>query len=47
MIALTTPVTVALPPDGTVIKENIELKDRPDPRTSWPFSQANPKPEEE
>jgi hypothetical protein len=32
--------------DGTVVQENIELKDRPDPRTSWPFSQEFPKPEE-
>lgn len=31
--------------DGTVIQENVELKDRPDPRTSWPFSTEFPKPE--
>ena len=27
--------------DGTVIEENVVLKDRPDPSTSWPFSPAN------
>jgi hypothetical protein len=32
--------------DGTVIEENIKLKPRPDPRTSWPWSVDNPKPEE-
>jgi len=32
--------------DGTVIEENVKLKPRPDPRTSWPFSPAFPKPEE-
>jgi hypothetical protein len=32
--------------DGTVIEENIELKPRPDPRTSWPWSVDNPKPED-
>lgn len=31
--------------DGTVIEENVELKPRPDPRTSWPWSPDNPKPE--
>ena len=31
--------------DGTVIEENVELKPRPDPRTSWPFSPDFPKPE--
>ncbi len=31
--------------DGTVIEENIKLKPRPDPRTSWPWSVDNPKPE--
>jgi hypothetical protein len=30
--------------DGTVIEENIKLKPRPDPRTSWPWSIDNPKP---
>jgi hypothetical protein len=33
--------------DGTVIEENIKLKPRPDPRTSWPWSVDNPKPEDE
>jgi len=33
--------------DGTVIEENIKLKTRPNPSTSWPFSEAFPKPEEE
>jgi hypothetical protein len=33
--------------DGTVIEENVKLKPRPDPRTSWPFSPEFPKPEEE
>lgn len=33
--------------DGTVIEENVKLKPRPDPRTSWPWSVDNPKPEEE
>jgi hypothetical protein len=32
--------------DGTVIKENIKLKSRPDPSTSWPWSVDNPKPED-
>jgi hypothetical protein len=32
--------------NGTVIEENIKLKSRPDPRTSWPWSVDNPKPEE-
>ena len=32
--------------DGTVIEENIKLKTRPDPNTSWPWSIDNPKPEE-
>jgi hypothetical protein len=32
--------------DGTVIEENIKLKPRPDPNTSWPWSVDNPKPEE-
>ena len=31
--------------DGTVIEENIKLKPRPDPNTSWPWSVDNPKPE--
>lgn len=31
--------------DGTVIEENVKLKPRPDPRTSWPWSPDNPKPE--
>jgi hypothetical protein len=30
--------------DGTVIEENVKLKARPDPNTSWPFSPAFPKP---
>jgi hypothetical protein len=29
--------------DGTVIEENIKLKPRPDPSTSWPFSKEFPK----
>jgi hypothetical protein len=29
--------------DGTVIEENIKLKPRPDPNTSWPFSKEFPK----
>ena len=32
--------------DGTVIEENIKLKTRPNPSTSWPFSEAFPKPED-
>jgi len=32
--------------DGTVIEENIKLKPRPDPNTSWPWSVDNPKPKE-
>ena len=28
--------------NGTVIEENIKLKPRPEPATSWPFSQAFP-----
>jgi hypothetical protein len=32
--------------DGTIIEENIKLKPRPDPSTSWPWSVDNPKPEE-
>ncbi len=31
--------------DGTIIEENIKLNPRPDPRTSWPWSVDNPKPE--
>ena len=33
--------------DGTIVEENIKLKPRPDPRTSWPFSAEFPKPESE
>lgn len=33
--------------DGTVIEEDVVLKDRPNPSTSWPFSPAFPKPEED
>ncbi len=29
--------------DGTIVEENIKLKPKPDPRTSWPFSQSFPK----
>ena len=29
--------------DGTVIEENVKLKPRPDPNTSWPFSPEFPK----
>ena len=31
--------------DGTVIEENIKLKARPDPSTTWPFSNSFPKEE--
>lgn len=31
--------------DGNVIEENIKLKPKPDPNTSWPFSTEFPKPE--
>ena len=31
--------------DGTVIEENVKLKQRPDPNTSWPFSKEFPKEE--
>jgi hypothetical protein len=31
---------------GDVIEENVKLKSRPDPKTSWPWSVDNPKPEE-
>lgn len=31
--------------DGTVIEENVKLKERPDPNTSWPFSKEFPKEE--
>jgi hypothetical protein len=30
--------------DGTVIEENVKLRSRPNPSTSWPFSPAFPKP---
>ena len=33
--------------DGTVVVAEVELKDRPNPSTSWPFSQAFPKPDSE
>ena len=33
--------------DGTVIEENIKLKPRPDPNTSWPFSESFPKDSEQ
>lgn len=33
--------------NGDVIEENTKLEPRPDPRTSWPWSVDNPKPEEE
>jgi hypothetical protein len=32
--------------DGTVIEETVKLKTRPNPNTSWPFSESFPKPEE-
>lgn len=32
--------------DGTVIEEHVELRDRPDPNTSWPWSKEFPKPTE-
>ena len=31
---------------GDVIEENVKLRPRPDPRTSWPWSIDNPNPEE-
>lgn len=31
--------------DGTVIEENVKLRARPDPRTSWPWSVDNPRPD--
>jgi len=33
--------------DGRVIEENIKLKQRPDPSTSWPFSESFPKDSEQ
>ena len=33
--------------DGVIIEENVKLKSRPNPNTSWPWSVGNPKPEEE
>ena len=33
--------------DGTVIEENVKLKVRPNPSTSWPWSVDNPKPDSE
>lgn len=33
--------------DGTVIEENVELKPRPDPNTSWPWSTEFPKPKDD
>jgi hypothetical protein len=33
--------------DGTVIEENVKLRPRPDPNTSWPFSKEFPKPDSE
>lgn len=33
--------------DGTVVEENVKLKPRPDPNTSWPWSVDNPKPDSE
>ena len=33
--------------NGTVIEENVKLKPRPDPNTSWPFSTAFPKDSEQ
>ena len=33
--------------DGTVIEENVKLKPRPNPSTSWPFSPEFPEPESE
>ena len=33
--------------DGTVIEENVKLRAKPNPSTSWPFSPEFPKPEEE
>jgi hypothetical protein len=33
--------------DGTVIEENVKLKAKPNPSTSWPFSEAFPKPDSE
>jgi hypothetical protein len=33
--------------DGIIVEENVVLKDRPKPSTSWPFSPAFPKPDSE
>ena len=33
--------------DGTIIEENVVLKDRPNPSTSWPFSPEFSKPDSE
>lgn len=33
--------------DGNVIEENVKLKPRPDPNTSWPFSESFPKDSEQ
>jgi hypothetical protein len=33
--------------DGTVIEENVKLRAKPNPSTSWPFSEAFPKPDSE
>ena len=46
-VAIIGPVRVDLcDEDGNVIEENVKLEPRPDPRTSWPWSVDNPRPEE-
>ena len=47
-VAIIGPVKVDLcDENGDVIEENTKLEPRPDPRTSWPWSVDNPKPEDE
>jgi hypothetical protein len=46
-VAIIGPIKVDLcDENGDVIEENTKLEPRPDPRTSWPWSVDNPKPEE-
>ena len=33
--------------DGTVVEENVKLRARPEPSTSWPFSNGFPEPDSE
>jgi hypothetical protein len=47
-IVITAPFQISLcEDDSTVIEGNVKLKTRPNPNTSWPFSETFPKPEEE